>query len=144
MWYYFDDIIKLEDFHLDNNLMNEKSHKNILIFDISYKTLIGQKPLRIRFNKIGGFIKIYDGTRYWKMKNVTLLITELDILCYKSKKWYHIYFFSLFCKSQSWFLWFFAYQKNVKHDVITLIKSVINKDKSHYYYKIFLEIFCIN
>ena len=65
MWYYFDDIIKLEDFHLDDdNLMSEKSHKNILIFDISYKTLIGQKPLRIRFNKISGFIKIYDGTRY--------------------------------------------------------------------------------
>ena len=33
--YYFDDIIKLEDFGLDNILINEKSHENILIYDIS-------------------------------------------------------------------------------------------------------------
>ena len=25
---------------------------------------MGTKPLRIRFDKIDGFIKIYDGTRY--------------------------------------------------------------------------------
>ena len=25
---------------------------------------MGEKPLRIRFNKVDGFIKIYDGTRY--------------------------------------------------------------------------------
>ena len=62
--YYFDDIIKLEDFDLDNILIDEKSQENILIYDISYKTLIGSKPLRIRFDKIDGFIGIYDGTRY--------------------------------------------------------------------------------
>ena len=32
--YYFDDIIKLEDFDPDNILIDEKSHKNILIYDI--------------------------------------------------------------------------------------------------------------
>ena len=32
--YCFDDIIKLEDFDLDNILIDEKSHKNILIYDI--------------------------------------------------------------------------------------------------------------
>ena len=62
--YYFDDKIKLEDFDIDNILIDEKSHKSILIYDISYKTLIGQKPLRIRFDKINGFSRIYDGTRY--------------------------------------------------------------------------------
>ena len=38
-----------------------------MIFDfcfISYKTLIGPKPLGIRFNKIDGFIRIYDGSKY--------------------------------------------------------------------------------
>ena len=45
-------------------LRDKKSHENILIYDISYKTLIGPKPLRIRFDKINGFIIIYDGTRY--------------------------------------------------------------------------------
>ena len=31
--YYFDDIIKLEDFNFDNIFMYEKSHKNILVYD---------------------------------------------------------------------------------------------------------------
>ena len=47
--YYFDDIIKLEDFDLDNILIDKKSHENIFIYDISYKTLTGSKPLGIRF-----------------------------------------------------------------------------------------------
>ena len=42
--YYFDDIIKLEDFDIDNILVDEKSHETILIYDISHKTLIGTKP----------------------------------------------------------------------------------------------------
>ena len=29
-----------------------------------YKSLTGAKPLRIRFNKIDWFIRVYDGTRY--------------------------------------------------------------------------------
>ena len=32
-----------------------------MIYDISYKTLTGPRPLRIRFDKIYGFIRIYDG-----------------------------------------------------------------------------------
>ena len=62
--YYFDDVIKLEDFDLDNILIEENSHENILIYYISLKTLIDLKPLRIRFDKINGLIRIYDGTRY--------------------------------------------------------------------------------
>ena len=57
-------IIKLNDFDLDNILIDEKSHNNILIYDILWKTLIDPKPLRIRFSKIYGLIKIYDGTKY--------------------------------------------------------------------------------
>ena len=64
MCYYFDDKIKLEDFDLDNILIDEKSHKNILIYGISYKTLIASNPFWIRFDKIDGIIRIYDGTRY--------------------------------------------------------------------------------
>ena len=62
--YYFDEINELEDFDIDNILIDEKSHENILIYDISYKTLIVPKPLRIRFNKIDGFIRIYDDRIY--------------------------------------------------------------------------------
>ena len=36
-----------------------------MIYDISYKTFMGAKQLRIRFDEIDGLIKIYDGTRYF-------------------------------------------------------------------------------
>ena len=60
--YYFDDTIKIEDFDLDNILIVKKTYKNILVYNISYKTLIGAKPLCIRFDKVDGFIRVYDGT----------------------------------------------------------------------------------
>ena len=63
--------VKFEDFNSDNILINEKSQENILIYDISYKTLIREKLLRIRFSKIDGLIRIYDGNRY-----LTLLGSE--------------------------------------------------------------------
>ena len=55
--YYFDDIIKIEDFNFDNILINEKWYKNVLVYDVSN---VGAKPLCIRFDKVDGFIRIYD------------------------------------------------------------------------------------
>ena len=69
MCYYFDDIIKLEDFDIDSILIDEKSCKNILTHEISYKNLIAPKILRITFDKIDGCIRIYDGTRYLELFN---------------------------------------------------------------------------
>ena len=40
---YFDDVIQLEFFDLDNILIYKKLHKNTLIDDISHKTLIDSK-----------------------------------------------------------------------------------------------------
>ena len=95
--YYFNDIIKLEDFDLNNILIDEKSYENILVYDISYKILIDPKPLRIRFFKINKIIRIYDGTRY-----LTLFGSEKYEAIYNrirylisQKKWHHIYYFSL-------------------------------------------------
>ena len=53
------DIIKLEEFDLDNILMYKKSQENTFVYD-----LIVLKALRFRFDRIDGFIRIYDGTRY--------------------------------------------------------------------------------
>ena len=58
MCYYF------EDFDIDIILIDEKSHENILIYDISYKILLDSKPLRIRFDKRDEFMRIFDGTKY--------------------------------------------------------------------------------
>ena len=62
--YYFDDMIKIENFDLDNILIDEKSYENTLVYNISYKSLIDSKSLHIRLDKIDGFIRVYDGTRY--------------------------------------------------------------------------------
>ena len=69
--YYFDNIIQVmdrdrdfdfSDILLDKKLYKEK-HENILIYNISYKTSTGAKPLHIRLSKIDGFIKTYNGIR---------------------------------------------------------------------------------
>ena len=75
-------MIKLEDFDIGNILIDEKSHESAMIFDIWNNTLIDPKPLRIRFDKMDGFIRIYDGTTYltlFALKNVMLFTTEFDI-----------------------------------------------------------------
>ena len=46
------------DINVDNILFHEKPYLNILIYNISCKTIIDAKPLRIRFHEIDGFIKI--------------------------------------------------------------------------------------
>ena len=57
--YYFDDISKVKDFDLHNILIDKKSYENILVYNISYKSLIDSTPLRIRFDKIDGFIRVF-------------------------------------------------------------------------------------
>ena len=54
----------MKDFAFDNILIDEKTNKNILVYDISYKTLFDSKSLRIRFDEVDGFIRVYNGTRY--------------------------------------------------------------------------------
>ena len=64
--YYFDDIITDRDIYSANVLLDKKSYetyKSILIYGISYKTSTSAKPLRIRLDKIDGFIKIIDRIR---------------------------------------------------------------------------------
>ena len=53
--YYFDDIIKTEDFHFDNIWIDEKS----------YEYILRAKSLHIRFDELDGFIRVCDGTRYF-------------------------------------------------------------------------------
>ena len=52
-------------FDNDNTLIDEKLFENSLVYNISFKTLIRSKPLRIRFDKIDGFVRAYDGARYF-------------------------------------------------------------------------------
>ena len=64
MCYYFDDIMAVRDIYSGNIFLDGKLYKNILIYGISYKSFMGLKLLCICFDKIDGFLKIYDGIRY--------------------------------------------------------------------------------
>ena len=65
--YYFDDIMKVEDIDFDNILLDEKSYENTLVYNILYKTFMGAKSFRIKFDKVYGVSKMYDGTRYLEL-----------------------------------------------------------------------------
>ena len=56
--YYFDDIIIDRDIYSVDILLDDFLDENISVYDISYKTSMGPKPLRIRFDKIDGFIRV--------------------------------------------------------------------------------------
>ena len=65
-----------------------------MIYDISYKTLIGLKPWRIRFGKIDGVIRICDRSWYLILfGNETYDAIYDEIGSYKCKKWHHAYYF---------------------------------------------------
>ena len=116
-----------------------------MIYDISYKTLIFRNLRfdKIRFDKKDGFTRIYDGIRY---------LTSFDSENYGATYNNIRYLISLKSSITYIFSYYFAKIKVDSHDsslaiekrmtlnnVIIHIKSVLNKDKNHYYYKIFLE-----
>ena len=61
MCYYFDDIINGAKIYFSDTLFDKKLYENISVDNISYKSPTGPKPLRIRFDKIDGFIIALDG-----------------------------------------------------------------------------------
>ena len=86
--------MKIEDFDLDNILIDEKSYESNLVYNISY-SLIDSKPLHNRSDKIGGFIRVYDGTRYLVLfGSEKWLHLWQDQIPYKCKKQHYIYNFS--------------------------------------------------
>ena len=116
-----------------------------MIYVISYTILISQKPLRNRFNKINGFIRIYDGTTYLLLfgsekhddifNRIKYLISLKGSITYVFSHYYakiNVDFYNCLPIKKVLTL----------HNVATLIQSVfINQDRNHYYYNIlFIEI----
>ena len=94
--------------------------------------------LRIRFEEIHRFIRIYDGGRY-----LVLLSPEIHNAIYNriryliSFKSVITYIISYFAEIKVDFYCSLSIEKILTlHNVILLIKSVLNKDQNHYYYKI--------
>ena len=65
-YYYFDDIINMKNFDLNNIKIDENSYKNILIYYIGYVTIKDSKylkinsvnPLYLIINKVNGYFEI--------------------------------------------------------------------------------------
>ena len=113
-----------------------------MISDILYKNLTGFKPLRIRFDKIDRIIRIYDGTRYLTLFGTKRFDAIYDRINYFiSLKSSVTYIFSYyFAKIEVDYYDSLPTEKTLTlHNVIIVIKSVLNKDKNHSYYKIFLQ-----
>ena len=95
VFYYFDDIIKIEDFHLDNILVDENRMQILqfitfrkkvqLILSLCILGLIKQMNLLEFLTKL-------DIQFYLEVKNMIPFTT--DQLFYKYKKQYYIYNFS--------------------------------------------------
>ena len=61
VWYYFDDIINGIKINFSNILLDKRLYEIISVYNILYKIPTGPKSLRIRFDKIDGFIISLDG-----------------------------------------------------------------------------------
>ena len=104
-----------------------------MIYNISYKTLIGSKPFRLRFDKIDGFIRIYEGTRYLTLFGSDKCYAIYDKIRYlinlKSSITYIFshYFVKIEVDSHD----FLSIKKTLTlHNVIILIKSALIKIKT--------------
>ena len=62
-YYYFGDMIKIEDFDINKIFIDEKPLENVFLYNISSKSLVDSKPLCVTLDKIDGFVRVYDGTR---------------------------------------------------------------------------------
>ena len=100
------------------------------------------KSLRIRFDEIDGFIKIYDGIRYLVLFGPGWYDAFFNRIKYLVRKKSGITdninhnFARIRIDSYN----HLPIEKTLTyHNVIILIKSVINKNENNYYYIIFLE-----
>ena len=100
--------IKFQDFDCESILLDKKSYGNISVYDISYKILIGAKPLRIRFDKIDEFIRVYDRTRHL----VLFGLVKYDAICNRIRYLISLKVISQLWESRSWFLWFCGSRKH--------------------------------
>ena len=71
-FYFFSDIINIENFDLFNIKIEEKSYKSVLIYYIGYVTIKHSKyikiysvnPLHLIFGKVNGYFKEINGNKY--------------------------------------------------------------------------------
>ena len=121
--YYFGDIIKIEDFDFDI-LWDEKLYENILIYNVSYNTLMVAKPLRFRFDKVDGFIRVYDGARYLVVlgpEKYDSIYNRIRYLISQGSGITYVFFFIIMLKSKLIPMILYLQKKTLTLHVIILI-----------------------
>ena len=92
--------------------------------------------MQIRFDKINGLIRIYDGTRYLTLfgsENYDAIYNRIRyLISLKIRYIFSHYFVQI--KFDSYDSLPIEKRLNL-HNTIMLIKSVLNKDKNYYYYE---------
>ena len=133
--------LKIKDIDFDNILFDEKSYKNILIYDKSQKTFMGVKPLRIWFDKVYGVIENYDGTRYLELFDSWIYNRIYDKINYLvgEKRNYKCSLSYDFAKIRIYSYNSLPIEKILTFNVIILIKSVVSNNNNSYYFNTFLE-----
>ena len=98
--------------------------------------------MRIRFDKTDGFIKIYDNIRYSVLFDYSYCDKISDkikyLICEKSGIAHSINY--NFARIRIDLYNSLPIEKILTfHNVIILIKSIVNKNKNEYYYNVFLQ-----
>ena len=113
-----------------------------MIYDISYKTSTGAKSLRIRSDKIDGFIKIHDKIRYlilFDYNNCGKICDRIQYLI-SGKSGITDSINNNFGRIRIDSYNSLTIKKILTfHNVIILIKPVVNKNKNEYCYNFFLK-----
>ena len=83
-------------------------------YNILCKGLTNSKTLHIRFDKIDGFIRVYDGTRYLVLFGSKKYDSNYNMIRYlMCKKWDYIYNLSKLCKNQIKFIPWLTNRKDI-------------------------------
>ena len=134
--------MRVADIDFYKILLEGKSHEDNLIYNVLYKSFVAAKPLRVSFDKIDKYFKIKNGTRYLVLFGPeiygeiydwieSILSEESDISYIISHNFAKIKVHSYDSLSP---------EKAMTFDnIIILIKSVFNIDKSNYFCNISLE-----
>ena len=132
--YYFNDIIRDFDVNFDNILLDEKLYENIPVYDILYKTSTNAKPLRITLDIIDGFIRVRGSEfRYLVLFDHGLFDKICDEFKYLMSKKSSIKdsINHNFGQIRIYSYNSLTIEKILTFHVITIIKSVVNKNKTN-------------
>ena len=135
--------MKVEDIDFDNILFDKNSYENILVYSILYKTIMGAKLLGIRLEKLFGVINIYGFTRYLELFDsyygIYAIYDKINYLL-NGKSDYKYDVNHNFARIRIDSYNFLPIEKILTfHNIMILIKSVVNRNKNNYYFNTFLE-----